>query len=95
MINFRKAEISDINSILNLNNDLCKFEMDEGFDNYIKDWSLSDESREYFRWLNNMNDEELSQFLDISTYKLKQITSGDCNLDMNELCEIMVKINSF
>ena len=48
MINFRKAEISDINSILNLNNDLCKFEMDEGFDNYIKDWSLSDESREYF-----------------------------------------------
>ena len=48
MINFRKAEISDINSILNLNNDLCKFEMEEGFDNYIKDWSLSDESREYF-----------------------------------------------
>ena len=48
MINFRKAEISDINSILNLNNDLCKFEMEEGFDNYIKDWSLCDESREYF-----------------------------------------------
>ena len=48
MINFRKAEISDINSILDLNNDLCKFEMEEGFDNYIKDWSISDESREYF-----------------------------------------------
>ena len=25
--------------------------------------------------------------------KLRQITSGDCNLDMNELCEIMVKID--
>lgn len=46
-----------------------------------------------YQAVNNMKDEELSEFLDISTYKLKQITSGDCNLDMNELCEIMVKIN--
>lgn len=46
-----------------------------------------------YQAVNNMNDEELSEFLDISTYKLRQITSGDCNLDMNELCEIMVKIN--
>lgn len=46
-----------------------------------------------YQAINNMNDEELSEFLDISTYKLRQITSGDCNLDMNELCEIMVKID--
>jgi len=46
-----------------------------------------------YQAVNNMNDEELSEFLDISTYKLRQITSGDCNLDMNELCEIMVKID--
>lgn len=46
-----------------------------------------------YQAVNNMNDEALSEFLDISNYKLRQITSGDCNLDMNELCEIMVKIN--
>lgn len=46
-----------------------------------------------YQAVNNMNDEELSEFLDISTYKLKQITSGDCNLSMEELCEIMVKID--
>jgi hypothetical protein len=34
----------------------------------------------------------LSEFLDISNYELRNITSGDCNLDMNELCEIMVRI---
>lgn len=47
---------------------------------------------ETYQAVNKMNDEELAEFLDISTYKLRQITSGDCNLDMNELCEIMVKI---
>lgn len=46
-----------------------------------------------YQAVNNMNDEELSEFLNISTYKLRQITSGDCNLDMNELCDIMVKID--
>lgn len=46
-----------------------------------------------YQAVNNMNDEELSEFLDISTYKLRQILSGDCNLDMNELCEIMVRID--
>ena len=46
-----------------------------------------------YQVINNMNDKELSEFLDISTYKLKQITSGDCNLSMEELCDIMVKIN--
>ena len=45
-----------------------------------------------YQAVNNMSDEELAEFLDISTYKLRQITSGDCNLDMNELCEIMVRI---
>ena len=46
-----------------------------------------------YQAVNKMNDEELAEFLDISTYKLRQITSGDCNLDMNELCEIMVRID--
>ena len=45
-----------------------------------------------YQAVNKMNDEEMSDFLDISNYKLRQITSGDCNLDMNELCEIMVRI---
>lgn len=46
-----------------------------------------------YQAVNNMNDEDLSDFLNISTYKLRQILSGDCNLDMNELCEIMVRID--
>ena len=46
-----------------------------------------------YQVVNNMSDEELSEFLDIATYTLRQILSGDCNLDMNELCEIMVKID--
>lgn len=45
-----------------------------------------------YQAVNNMNDEELAEFLDISNYELREITSGDCNLDMNELCEIMVRI---
>ena len=46
-----------------------------------------------YQAVNNMNDEDLSDFLNISTYRLKQITSGDCNLNMEELCEIMVRID--
>ena len=45
-----------------------------------------------YQAVNNMSDEELAEFLDISNYEMRNITSGDCNLDMNELCEIMVRI---
>ena len=48
MITIRKAKIQDIDTILNLNNELCKFEVSEGFDSYKPDWSLSNESKEYF-----------------------------------------------
>lgn len=46
-----------------------------------------------YQAINNMNDEEMSDFLDIPTYKLRQISSSDCNLSMEELCDIMVKID--
>lgn len=48
MFKIRQATTDDIEAILHLNNELCKFEMKSGFDTYIKDWSLSDESRAYF-----------------------------------------------
>ena len=48
MINYRTATDNDINEILILNNELCKYETESGFDVYIKNWSLSQQSREYF-----------------------------------------------
>lgn len=46
-----------------------------------------------YQALNNMSDEEMADFLYMSTYKLQQIMLGNFNLDMYELCEIMVRIN--
>lgn len=46
-----------------------------------------------YQALNNMSDEDMADFLYISTYKLQQIMLGNCNLDMYELCEIMLRIN--
>ena len=48
MINYRIATESDLDAIVGLNNELCKFETESGFDVYVKDCSLSDESRKYF-----------------------------------------------
>ena len=48
MFNVRRATAQDLNEIINLNNELCKYEMDSGFDVYIKDFSLSEESKNYF-----------------------------------------------
>lgn len=48
MFNYRLASIRDIETILNLNNELCKYETESGFDVYVKDWALSEQSRKYF-----------------------------------------------
>lgn len=44
----RKATTNDVVDIQNLNNNLLNYEMEQGFDTYIKDWALSEASREYF-----------------------------------------------
>ena len=44
----RKAKLEEVEIIQNLNNDLINYEMKEGFDNYVKDCALSNESRKYF-----------------------------------------------
>lgn len=44
----RYATISEVETIQNLNNELINYEMEQDFDDYIKDWALSKESREYF-----------------------------------------------
>ena len=44
----RRAKIEEVEIIQQLNNELINYEMEEGFDTYIKDWALSDESRDYF-----------------------------------------------
>ena len=48
MVVLRQASVGDIDTILTLNNNLCKHEMESGFDTYIPDWSLSEVSKEYF-----------------------------------------------
>ena len=40
MFNYRRANEKDIDVILNLNNELCIFETNSGFDYYIKDFSI-------------------------------------------------------
>ena len=44
----RKAFVEEVDKIQHLNNELINFEMEQGFDNYVKDWALSEESKEYF-----------------------------------------------
>ena len=44
----RRANSGEVEIIQNLNNDLINYEMAQGFDSYIKDWALSEESRKYF-----------------------------------------------
>lgn len=44
----RRATIEEVEIIQQLNNNLINYEMEEGFDTYIKDWALSEESKEYF-----------------------------------------------
>jgi len=48
-LNIRKATLEDVEIIQNLNNLLCKYEVENGYDTYIDDWSLSETSAEYFR----------------------------------------------
>ena len=50
-ITLKKATIEDLSIIQNLNNELCKYETINKFDNYIEDWSLSDISKEYFEYM--------------------------------------------
>lgn len=47
----RRATIEDIATIQNLNNELFNYEIRNNFDNYLKDWSLGEESKLYFREL--------------------------------------------
>lgn len=49
-LTIRNANIEDLQTIQNLNNELCKYETKNGFDSYIEDWSLSDVSKEYFEY---------------------------------------------
>ena len=44
----RKAKKEEVEVVQHLNNDLINYEMQEGFDSYIKDWALSEESKKYF-----------------------------------------------
>ena len=44
----RRAEIKDVQAVQHLNNALINYEIENGFDNYIKDWALSEESKNYF-----------------------------------------------
>ena len=44
----RRAKAEEVDIIQNLNNELINYEMQEGFDNYVKDWALSEESKQYF-----------------------------------------------
>ena len=44
----RRAVEEEVGLIQQLNNELINFEMDQGFDSYVKDWALSNESKEYF-----------------------------------------------
>ena len=44
----RKAKIEEVETIQKLNNELINYEMEQGFDSYIKDWALSKESKDYF-----------------------------------------------
>ena len=44
----RKAKVEDVEMIQSLNNQLIEYEMEHGFDKYVKDWALSEESRQYF-----------------------------------------------
>ena len=50
-LTIRNANIDDLQTIQNLNNELCKYETKNKFDNYIEDWSLSDVSKEYFEYM--------------------------------------------
>jgi len=47
-LTIRKAFVEEVDQIQQLNNELIHFEMEQGFDKYIKDWALSEESKEYF-----------------------------------------------
>ena len=44
----RRAKHEEVETIQYLNNELINYEMEEGFDSYVKDWALSEESRKYF-----------------------------------------------
>lgn len=44
----RKATIADVDAVQNLNNGLLNYEMEHGFDSYVKDWALSEASKNYF-----------------------------------------------
>ena len=44
----RRAKKEEVKIIQYLNNELINYEMKSGFDNYVKDWALSEESEKYF-----------------------------------------------
>ena len=44
----RNAKPEEVEIIQNLNNQLINYEMEQGFDSYVKDWALSEVSKEYF-----------------------------------------------
>lgn len=49
----RKATINDLEIIQKLNNGLFEYEAELELDNYIKDWALGEDSKEYFSGLIN------------------------------------------
>ena len=44
----RRAVVQEVEKIQKLNNELINYEMEHGFDFYVNDWALSNESKEYF-----------------------------------------------
>lgn len=47
-LTIRRATIDEVEIIQKLNNELINYEMEQGFDSYVKDWALSEESKKYF-----------------------------------------------
>ena len=52
-MNIRKANLSDLNDICNLNNELFKLEKEKYDPTLVEDWPISNEGREYFTDLIN------------------------------------------
>ena len=47
-IKVRKANITDLKTIQNLNNSLFEFEIKNNYDSYVEKWAFSKHSKEYF-----------------------------------------------
>ena len=77
----RKACSAEVEIIQELNNELINYEMQEGFDCYVKDWALSEESKKYF--LEMIENREMTVVIFEGSSKKKSSVNKICSFSLS------------